>query len=166
MENFRAALAAIEEMKRDGVIAEYAIGGAMAMIFWAEPVATFDLDVFAVLPSRGLLVSLEPIYRWAKEHGYGERAEHIDMGGVPVQVIPAHTALTEEAITTAAVRDYEGVSVRVIRPEYLAAMALEGSARTAKRMQRVAVMLESGTVERDLLEGLARKYNLRLPDLS
>jgi hypothetical protein len=140
MENFRAALAAIDEMKRDGVIAEYAIGGAMAMIFWSEPVPTFDVDVFALLPHDGLLVSLDPIYQWARRRGYAERAEHVVIEGVPVQIIPAHTALTEEAVATAASLTYEGQPVRVIQPHYLAAMALEGSARTA------------------------RKYNLKLPD--
>jgi hypothetical protein len=166
MENFRAALAAVEEMKRDGVIVEYAVGGAMAMIFWAEPIATFDLDVFAVLPSAGLLISLEPIYQWARQRGYTERAEHIEMEGVPVQIIPAHNALTEEAVATATTVDYEGVPVRVIRPEYLAAMALDGSARTPARMQRVLAMLQSGAADRELLDALARKYKLRLPDLS
>lgn len=164
MESFRAALTAIEEMKRDGVIAEYAVGGAMAMIFWAEPVATFDLDIFALLPNTGMLISLEPIYEWAKQRGYTERAEHIEIEGVPVQIIPAHNALTEEAVATATTVDYEAVPVRVIRPEYLAAMALDGSARTPARMQRVVAMLQSGVADRDLLDALARKYNLRLPD--
>jgi hypothetical protein len=109
-------------------------------------------------------VSLEPIYQWARERGYPERAEHIQIEGVPVQVIPAHSALTEEAVRTAAVLEYEGQPVRVIQPHYLAAMALEGSARTAKRVQRVAAMLEADVVDRDQLETLARKYDLDLPD--
>jgi hypothetical protein len=62
--DFPAALAAVERMKREGVVSEYAIGGAMALVFWTEPVATFDLDVFVLLPGEAtLLISLDPIYR-------------------------------------------------------------------------------------------------------
>ena len=47
---FAAALRAINDLKNDGVIEEYAIAGAMALVFWTEPVPTFDLDVFVLLP--------------------------------------------------------------------------------------------------------------------
>ena len=52
MNNFTAALASIRRVKSEGVVKDYAIGGAMALAFWSEPIPTFDLDVF------GLLVSL------------------------------------------------------------------------------------------------------------
>ena len=47
-----------------------AFGGAMAVIFWSEPSATFDVDVFVLLESTGMLVSLDPIDAWARERGY------------------------------------------------------------------------------------------------
>src|ERR1043166_9385407 len=115
MNNFAAALAAIERLKNDGVVEEYAIGGAMALVFWSEPIPTFDVDVFVLLPSESPLVSLAPIYNWARQNGYGEEAEHIVIAGLPVQVIPAHNKLAEEAIISAATLDYEGQPVRVIR---------------------------------------------------
>jgi hypothetical protein len=59
--------------------------------------------------------------------------------------------------------DYEGQPVRVIRAEYLIALYLEPRARTAKRLGRVAVLLEEGNVDRELLNKLLRRYNLRLP---
>ena len=42
---FRDALDALNKMKAEGVVEEYAIAGAMAVVFWTEPVPTFDLDV-------------------------------------------------------------------------------------------------------------------------
>jgi len=54
--DFSAAVAAVERMKREGVITEYAIGGAMALVFWTEPVPTFDLDVFVLLPGESALL--------------------------------------------------------------------------------------------------------------
>src|SRR5437867_4131737 len=99
MNNFTEALAAIRRLKAEGVVKDYAIGGAMARAFWSEPIPTFDLSV---------LVSPETIYDWARRNNYREEAEHIFIGGIPVQFIPAHNALAEEAIATAAELDFEG----------------------------------------------------------
>ena len=150
-------------MKDEGVVTEYAIGGAMAIVFWTEPVPTFDLDVFVLLPESSLLVSLDPIYRWAEANGHPSDSEHIVIEGLPVQFIPSHGALADEAIDQAATLDYEGLSVRVIRPEHLIALYLEPSARTAKRLQRVAILLEESVVDRERLTSILRRYNLELP---
>ena len=163
MSNFSEALSAIGRLKEENVILQYAIGGAMALIFWSEPIPTFDLDVLVLLPSESLLVSLAPIYDWARRNGFREQAEHILIAGVPVQVIPAHNSLAEEAIASAAELDYEGQPVRVIRPEYLIALYLEPSARTRKRLERVAALLEEGEVDRKLLDDVLVRYNLTLP---
>ncbi|MGK2857192.1 MAG: hypothetical protein ACSLFQ_08290 [Thermoanaerobaculia bacterium] len=136
----------------------------MAMVFWSEPVATYDLDVFVILPAGGgPLVSLAPVYEWAKARDYAVRQEHIVIGGVPVQVIPAHNALAEEAVREADSVDYEGASVRVIRPEHLIALYLEPSARTRKRLERVATLLESGNVDRARLDAILSRHGLSLP---
>jgi len=34
MSNFALAVGAIERLKKEGVVKDYAIGGAMALIFW------------------------------------------------------------------------------------------------------------------------------------
>ena len=136
----------------------------MALVFWTEPVPTFDLDVFIQLPGAStLIVSLDSVYRWAETNGYPADKEHIVIEGVPVQFIPSHSALADEAIAEAATLQYEGITVRVIRPEYLIALYLEPSARTAKRLQRVAVLREEGAVDRERLESILRRYNLTLP---
>lgn len=64
---FAETLRVLNTMKAEGVIQEYAIVGAMAIVFWTEPVLTFDLDVLVLLPPpEGTLVSLDRIYRWAE----------------------------------------------------------------------------------------------------
>jgi hypothetical protein len=163
VENFAQALAAIRDMKRDGIIDEYAVGGAMAVAFWAEPTATFDLDVFVDLHSKGILISLGPIYAWAAGHGHEARGEHIIIAGIPVQVIPAPDELTFEAVKNAAELSYDAQPVRVIRPEYLIALSVSGSARTQKRVVRAAQLLEEAEVDRTLLDDLVKRYKLRLP---
>lgn len=136
----------------------------MALIFWSEPTATFDLDVFVLLRSTTALVSLEPLYTWARTHGYREEAEHIIISGIPVQLIPAHNPLAVEAVQNAADLDYDGHPVRVITPEYLIAMYLEPGARSRKRQARVAALLDEGNVDRTLLDALLERYNLALPE--
>ena len=41
----------LNEMKQAGAVLDYAIGGAMAFIFYAEPQATYDLDIFVTFPA-------------------------------------------------------------------------------------------------------------------
>jgi hypothetical protein len=163
-DNVVEVFAAVERMKTDGVVKEYALGGAMALIFWSEPVATFDLDIFVILESSSILVSLAPIYEWASRQGYREQAEHIIIAGVPVQVIPAHNELAVKAVEEAVELDYEGQRVRVIQLEYLIAMYLEPSARSQKRLQRVAALLDENEIDRSLLDDLLQRYNLHLPE--
>src|SRR2546425_1180224 len=48
---FADALRALNTMKAERVVEEYAITGAMALVFWTEPVPTFDMDVLVLLPT-------------------------------------------------------------------------------------------------------------------
>jgi hypothetical protein len=159
---FAGALRALNDVKDAGVIREYALGGAMALVFWTEPIATYDLDVFVVLPPQdGAIVDLSPIYNWAAGRGYATLAEHVLIEGVPVQWLPSHNTLSDEAIATARTLDYEGVPVRVIRPEYLAALYLEPSASTAKRRERAAALAEAPGVDKALLQSLLDRFRLK-----
>lgn len=163
MDNFAEALAAIRNLKDEGIVSDYAIGGAMALSFWAEAVPTYDLDVFVLFASDELIMTITPIYEWAGRHGYQVKSEHIEIAGIPVQVLPAHDAVTEEAIVTAVDLPYGAETTRVMRPEYLIAMFLEKSARSAKRLARVAMLLECDKVDHELLSQVLERYNLKLP---
>ena len=50
--------------KSSGVVVDYAVGGAMAVLFYAEPARTYDLDVFVLLEEQaeGSLALLAGIY--------------------------------------------------------------------------------------------------------
>ena len=87
-----------------------------------EPLLTFDLDVFVVLPATvGDLISLAPLYEALRTRGYAEEGECVLIEGVPVQFLPAYNALLEEARETL----YEEVSTRVARAEHLVAICLQ-----------------------------------------
>jgi hypothetical protein len=162
--SFRDAIVALSELRDARVVSEYALGGAMALVFWSEPVATYDLDVFVLLPaSGGTLLSLAPLYEWAESQGYAVRQEHIVIGGIPVQIIPAHNDLAEEAVREAVSLEYEGTAMRVMRPEHLIALYVEPSARTRKRLERVAALLEGTAIDRVRLDSILRRHGLSLP---
>ena len=57
-----SALRRIHEAHQQGIIGHYAIGGAIGAMFYMEPFATKDLDVFTMLPvTKGGMVSLSAI---------------------------------------------------------------------------------------------------------
>lgn len=161
--SFAQSLRELNALKVAGIIEDYGIAGAMALVFWTEPVPTYDLDVLVLLPEQGTsLVSLSGIYQWAAARGYPADAEHVVIADVPVQFLPAHGELADEAIETAATLEYEGVPVRVVRPEYLVALYCEPSARTAKRRERAAALLEAPGTDRGLVERLIKRFGLVL----
>lgn len=71
MTSFAAALRVLEELKRTGVVEDYAVAGAMALVFWTEPTPTYDLDVLVFLPEqenerRRSCRLPRPIARWSR----------------------------------------------------------------------------------------------------
>jgi len=119
-------LQVLNALERDGAIRRYAIGGAMAATFYVEPVLTFDLDVFVLLPKTpGGLVTLAPLYAALRDRGYTEEGECVMIEDVPVQFLPAYNALVEEALAEAKEMSYETTPTRVLRAEHLVAIALQ-----------------------------------------
>ena len=44
----------LTRMRDEGIVLEYALGGTTAVLFYAEPTRTYDIDVFAILPSDAM----------------------------------------------------------------------------------------------------------------
>jgi hypothetical protein len=152
----------LNDMKSNGIIEDYAVGGAMAVLFYAEPNRTYDLDVFVLLPqSDQTIVMLTPVYTWLQERGFESRAEHVIIHGVPVRLIPAYNDLVEAAITEARVLDYDDVGVRATPPEHLIAIALQTGG--GKRRERAFQLLETVDIDRDTLDDLLTRYGIESP---
>ena len=149
----------IIELKSEGVLEDYAVGGAMAVLFYAEPTRTYDLDVFVFLPpAAGSVVLLTPLYAWLEGRGFSAAAEHVLIHGVPVHFLPAYNELVDEAVEQAQSLDYQGVPVRVVRPEHLVALSVQTGGR--KRREHVARLFDSDTVDRDKLQDILRRHGL------
>src|SRR3989338_10574506 len=68
----RKTLEAINELKKEKLIKDYAIGGAIGVLKWVEPFFTQDLDIFIILVTETKekeLVDLSPIYEYLKKKG-------------------------------------------------------------------------------------------------
>lgn len=145
-------------MQAAGVIQNYALFGAIAQMRYTEPVVTLDVDVLVALPPAHRIDSLAGIYEFCAARGHRPEGEAIRVGAWPVQFLPAFNALTREAMEQAETADFEGVPVRVVRPDYLAVIAL--SAGRAKDRQRILDLLESNSTSRKEIESLAARYRL------
>src|SRR5436190_6450751 len=146
------AIKTINQMRADGVIESYAIGGAVGASFYLEPVATVDIDVFvAFKPVTGSkLISLEPIFDYLKARGARPDGEYMVVAGWPVQFLPPTSKLVDEALREAVVHDVNGMPARVFTAEHLAATALQtGRARDKFRLVQ---FIEAGALDSSRLQ--------------
>jgi len=154
-------LQVLNDLERAGVVSRYAIGGAMGATFYIEPVLTFDLDVFVVLPqTAGGLLTLTPLYEALRARGYREEKECVNIEGVPVQFLPAYNALLEEALAEAQETQYEGTHTRVLRAEHLLAIALQTG--RAKDRERVRLLREQASLDQKYLAAILTRHGLAL----
>jgi len=151
------ALSVINEMMHLGLIKNYAIGGGIAATYYIEPILTYDLDVFFIPVKEGM-EELAPIYEFACQRGYAPDAEAILIEGFPIQFIPAYNDLVREAVLNSDSVKYEDVEVKIIKAEYLTAIALQ--TWRAKDRERAIRLLESGAVDRAKLWAILEKFGL------
>jgi hypothetical protein len=156
----KATLAVLNQMRAEGVIGAYAIGGAVGATFYLEPVATLDLDVFVLLkPVPGsMLLTLSPIYDYLTAHGHRIEGEYVIVEGWPVQFLPPAGPLEEEAITQSVTVGVEGVSVSVMTAEHLVAIAL--ATGRAKDYSRILQFIEAGALDTTRLDALLARHGL------
>ena len=148
----------LNEMQRVGVIRDYALFGATAQMRYTEPVATLDADVLVAVASADRFDVLGGIYEFCAAKGYRPEGEAIRVGAWPTQFLPAFSPLTQEAMEQAEIADFDGVALRVVRADHLAVIAL--SVGRAKDLTRILALLESGSVSRDAIKGLAARHDL------
>jgi hypothetical protein len=149
----------INELKNQGLIEDYAIGGGIGSIFYIEPVLTFDLDVLILIKSEGKIITISPIYDYLKRKGYRAEKEHIIIEGIPVQFIPAYNELVKEAVEKASEVRYKGVKTRVLTPEHLVAIMLQ--TYRPKDRERIIKFLEEAKVNLRILSKILQKHKLK-----
>ncbi len=153
-------LRAANELVSAGIIEDYALGGALAAIYYIEPFTTYDADIFFIAKDKTLSAGIPAIYAHLQSKGWRVAREHLLVNDFPVQFFAA-SGLTEEAVQRAKRIEYEGASAKVFRPEYIIAIA--ASVGRHKDLARIDQMLEQAEIDRALLDDLLARYSLDLP---
>jgi hypothetical protein len=110
-------LRAANELVSAGLIEDYALGGALAAIYYTEPVATYDAHIIFIASDKTLTAGILAIYSHLQSKGWRVDREHLLLKDFPVQFLAA-SGLTEEAVRNAKQIQFEGTPARVFSPEY------------------------------------------------
>ncbi|MBL8795885.1 MAG: hypothetical protein JNM56_18420 [Planctomycetia bacterium] len=152
-------LVVLNELEAQGHFTRYAIGGAIALLFYTEPVLTYDLDVFCLLPTTDApLITPSPVYDYLKSRGFEPEHEHIMIAGVPVQFIPAYNDLILEAVEQAAVQPYKQTWTRVLSYEHLLAIMVQMG--RPKDRARLTQALDERQPDEALLRSILERHGL------
>ena len=155
-------LRAANELVSACLIEDYALGGALAAIYYTEPFTTYDADIIFVASDKTLSAGVPAIYSHLQSKGWRVEREHLLINDFPVQFLAA-SGLTEEAVRNAKSIQYEGVPVKIFRPEYIIAIA--ESVRRPKDFARIEQLLKQAKINKSLLDDILRRHNLKLPKL-
>ena len=150
-------LKVIGGLKNKKVILDYAIGGGIAVLYYVEPLLTYDLDIFFI-PIENSIDVLTPIYRYLKEKGFKAKKEHVLIEGVPVQFIPVYNDLVKEAVQYSVEVKYGRIRTRVLGLEYLIAVMLQ--TYRSKDRERLVKVFEEAKIDSKLLKKILKKYGL------
>jgi hypothetical protein len=153
-------LRAANELVSAGLIKDYALGGALAAIYYTEPVTTYDADIIFIASDQTLSAGIPAIYSHLKSKGWRVEREHLLIKDFPVQFLAA-SGLTEEAVREAKQVEYEGVPAKVFRPEYIIAIA--ASVGRHKDLARIEQLMTQAKIDKALLDEILHRYSLKLP---
>lgn len=155
----KETLKVLNKMVKGGVIDRYAIGGAVAAIYYLEPFDTADLDIFVQVSAEGSeIMILAPIYEYLTARGYKAKGEFIYVEGMPVQFLPVFNTLTDEAVNEARTIKFARVATRVMRAEHLVAIMLDTG--RPKDYLRINMFLEQGALDKRSLNAVLKRHEL------
>lgn len=162
----RPVLRVLNDLLDGGFLRDYAIGGGVGVLYYIEPVLTYDFDVVCHFPGEGPLIDPSPLFGELRRRGFvfGEE-DRVLIAGVPVQFIPAEPGLMEEALRAAVGVRIEDVPTKILALEYLMANMLR--LHRAKDRAKLALIAESHPnayndgVLKDILDrhGLMERWN-------
>lgn len=119
-------LRVLNNLLKEHLLEDYAIGGGIAVLYYTEPVLTYDFDVICVFPHTGVLVDPAPVFAYLRKQGYlFGKEDRVNIEGIPVQFIPVSEGLVEEAVRNADNVTLSGVQTKILAIEYLIAMMLQ-----------------------------------------
>jgi len=153
-------LRAANELVSAGLIKDYALGGALAAIYYTEPFTTYDAYIMFIPTDQTLTAWIPTIYSHLQSKGWRIESEHLLIKDFPVHFLAA-SGLTEEAVGEAKPIQFEGVPAKVFPPEYIIAIA--ASVGRHKDFARIEQLMSQAKIDNALLDDILRRYNLKMP---
>ena len=144
------------------LIEDWALGGALAAIYYVEPFTTYDADVFFIPADKGLTAGIPAIYAHLQAQGWQVEREHLLVRGFPVQFLAA-SGLTGEAVREAERIEFDGVPAKIFSAEHVVAIA--ASVGRPKDKARIEQLLQQAVLDKTKLENILRRHKLKLPTL-
>jgi hypothetical protein len=154
-------LKVMNDLIEQRLLKDYAIGGGVAVLYYAEPVLTYDFDVICAFPQTGVLIDPEPVFNYLQSTGYlFGKEDQISIEGVPVQLIPASEGLVAEALQQAVPVTISGVETKILSIVYLIAIMLQ--LYRPKDRAKLDILVNNPEVAIDLvtLEQTLTRYDL------
>ncbi|HWF18621.1 MAG TPA: hypothetical protein VG754_05110 [Verrucomicrobiae bacterium] len=155
-------LRAANDLMAAGLIEDWALGGALAAIYYIEPFATYDANIFFIPKDKELTAGIPAIYTHLQSQGWQVEREHLMVRGFPVQFLVGH-GLTAEAVREAQIIEFEGVPAKIFRAEHIIAIA--ASVGRHKDLARIEQMLQQADLDKTMLKDILERHNLKLPKL-
>ncbi len=147
------SIRALNSLKRQRVIRDYVLIGAVAATAYMEPIFTEDLDIIVLADTDEEYVeTFQGVSEAAEDH----QGMHVVLGDVPVQMFPTATKpLYKDALDKAQKARVGNLRVKVASPEHLALLYLE--AWRAKDRFRVQELMSS--IDKRKLHSLLKKFD-------
>ncbi len=150
----------LDEMVRERVIDDYALGGATALAYYSDNILTEDIDVFVYFTSRSkFLIDLNPLYEYlVKTKNARAEGQYIILEGFPVQFLVPYDDLSKEAFSNSITVLYGDVQVRIFDLEFLMAIMIQlGKQKYRERLRR---LIEENSFDEKKLQAILTKHML------
>jgi len=149
----RKVLITLNDLKKNGIIQDYAIFGGYAVMFYDVPLSTYDLDVL-------VLLSTKDDYHSLYEHFLAKKARienvYIFIEDMPVQFLPSYISpLFYNAIKEASRVKFNDLYTKFVSAEYLILFLLT----SFRPKDRIRIRKLLGKVNRDALLGLIKRFD-------
>jgi hypothetical protein len=151
-------LDSLDILVKEKFITSYVIGGATALMYYSDPVATDDIDFFVTVNSTEKIIDPTPIFDRMKEMGFTVEREHLKYKNIMVQILMTGDPLTIEACNNPNVVSMEGHKVPIFGFEYV--IALMVSNFQPKYAPRMFSVLHENKYDNTKLMEILKRYKL------
>jgi len=149
----------LNDVEKNGIVEDYVIGGATALLYYSTPHLTEDIDVFIKKKQKGLLFSLTDLYDFLKKkYRAKEEREYLIIKGNPIQFLIPGDKITQEAFDNANRVTVKGKAFKIFSLEFIIAIML--FLGKSKYKERLRIVKEENKYNNNKLIKILSKYNL------